>query len=161
MKQNFTLSIDDNLIQKNSSKVKPKSTESCSTLEIKSHYDYHLPQEMNAIVPLNHNSPYVTKESFQATSSPGMVFFHANILSLKRNLKEMLKLIEPMQHKPDIICLTDTKNPTPKQNANIRSYTFLHAKTDTNAGGVAVYVKSILKCIERKDLQFALTGCEN
>ena len=151
----------DNSIQKNSSKVKPKSTGSCSTLEIKSHYDYHLPQEMKTIVPLNHESPYVTKEGFQATSSPGMVFFHANIRSLKRNLKEILKLIEPMQHKPDIICLTDTKNPTPKQNTNIRSYTFLHAKTDTNAGGVAMYVKSILKCIERKDLQFALTGCEN
>ena len=139
----------------------PNSPEPCSTLKIKSHYDYHLPQEMNAIVPLNHESSYVTKESFQATSSPGMVFFHANILSLKENLKEILKLIEPMQHKPDIICLTDTKNPTPKQNTNIRSYTFLHAKTDTNAGGVAMYVKSILKCIERKDLQFALTGCEN
>ena len=159
--QSSSYTKDDHSIQKNLSKVKLNSLESCSTLEIKSHYDYHLPQEMNAIVPLNHKSSYVTKESFQATSSPGMVFFHANIRSLKRNLKEILKLIEPMQHKPDIICLTDTKNPTPKQNTNIRSYTFLHAKTDTNAGGVAIYVKSILKCIERKDLQFALTGCEN
>ena len=126
-----------------------------------SHYDYVLPTEMQAVVPLGHQSPYFTTEKFQSTLPTGMLFLHANIRSIKRNLKNVKCLIEPMQNSPDVICLTDTKNPAANVNTNINGYNYSHAKTHSGAGGVAIYIKIRFKFEIRQDIQFVMSGCEN
>ena len=126
-----------------------------------SHYDYVLPTQMQTVVPLGHQSPYFTTEKFQSTLPTGMLFLHANIRSIKRNLKNVKCLIEPMQNSPDVICLTDTKNPAANVNTNINGYSYSHAKTHSGAGGVAIYIKIRFKFEIRQDLQFIMSGCEN
>ena len=126
-----------------------------------SHYDYVLPIEMQTVVPLGHQSPYFTTEKFQSTLPTGMLFLHANIRSIRRNLKNVKSLIEPMQNSPHVICLTDTKNPTANVNTNINGYSYCHAKTHSGAGGVAIYIKIPFKFEIRQDLQFIMSGCEN
>ena len=149
------------LIPNLSAKKKTEPNELDQIPAHQSHYDYKLSTEMRTIVPPSHESPYFTTEEFQSTSPTGMLFLHANIRSLKKNLKNVKNLIEPMQNSPDVIGLTDTKNPASNVNTSINGYSCCHTKTQSEAGGVAIYVKDKFEFERRDDLGFEMSGCEN
>ena len=54
--------------------------------------------------------------------------------------------LKSLLFKPDVICLTETRvNDQPLANINLPNYSFVHIPSQSNAGGVAVYVSLNLK----------------
>ena len=156
-----TFSKQRHLIPTPSAKTKTELNELNLIPAHQSHYDYKLSTEMQTIVPPSHESPYFTTKEFQSTLPTGMLLLHANIRSLKKNSKNVKNLIEPMQNSPDVIGLTDTKNPAANVNTSINGYSCCHTKTQSGAEGVAIYVKDRYEFERRDDLGLKMSGCEN
>ena len=123
-----------------------------------------LPLHAEQLVPKNYKCSYISDTQYQnlKVKSGLMVFLHVNIRSLRRNFKDLKNLVLSCKHLPDIICVSEAKNPKVEEGVALPSYSFRQAKSKAVSGGVALYVnEEKLSCIERKDLAFDIADCEN
>ena len=85
---------------------------------------------------------------------------HINIRSLVKNFDSLHQMIIKLPVKPDLIAITETKL---NKNSNInfiqlKNYTFIHNDSNTNAGGVGIYINNSFNFQIRPDLE--LKHCE-
>ena len=98
---------------------------------------------------------------------------HVNIRSLKKNLDKFENMLDHLDRKPDIICITETKlNENVASDLddivlhdsnviNITGYKFYHTLSTTNAGGAGLYVSNMCSYKVRNDLNICIDGeCE-
>lgn len=144
-------------------------------------YRYSLPnsteEDESKIMPLHtkrvicsevFQNNYFSKEEFQnfEAAHDDLLFLHVNIRGIRTNFKKLKQFIKPLGdiHFPDVICVSETKNPNNIKRFALSSY-FSPAKSTTrkNSGGsVAVYVKKTLFnaiLLEGDCLDFP--GCES
>jgi len=88
--------------------------------------------------------------------------FHCNIRSLSKNLHILEETLCSLDHKPDIMGITETKlNENSISNVNLEYYNFFHTDSTTNAGGAALYIADNLKASPRADIQFSINSVES
>ena len=79
-------------------------------------------------------------------SDDALIPLHVNIRSLQKNFDPLCELITLLNFTPQIICITETRiKDQPLINVAIPNYSFVHANSTSNAGGVAVYFHCSLK----------------
>ena len=80
-----------------------------------------------------------------------LFIIHINIRSLNKNIDDLLEFLTEIGTHPNIICLTETQlKQSSLVNNKIPGYKFCHVDSDTNAGGVGIYID--------EEMEFA---CEN
>ena len=80
------------------------------------------------------------------------MLLHVNVRLLHKNYELLYELIKALQILPHVICITETRIKNQSlSNLDISNYSFVHANTTTNAGGVAMYISD----------NFKLKVCEN
>ena len=78
--------------------------------------------------------------------SNSLILVHLNIRSLYKHFDSLCLFLQSLPFKPDVICLTETSvKDQPLANINLPNYSFVHTPSQSNAGGVAVYVSLNLK----------------
>ena len=93
-------------------------------------------------------------------SDDALILLHVNIRSLQKNFDPLCELITLLNFTPQIICITETRiKDQPLINVAIPNYSFVHANSTSNAGGVAVYLHCSLKYILYHQ-QFCLSNSE-
>ena len=97
----------------------------------------------NNIKPCDYYDLNFQFDTFSDCKNERTFILRANIRSLHKNFDSLIDFCESLSPKPYIICLTETKvKDIPYANINIPNYTFYHAPTPTNAGGVAMFISS-------------------
>jgi len=91
---------------------------------------------------------------------------HINIRSLAKNLPLSEAFICQLNHSPDIIAISETtlRSTTPANfgyNVNIYGYNFVHANTETNAGGFGFYIKEGVDFNILPNFGIYSSDCEN
>ena len=79
-----------------------------------------------------------------AVNHKDFLIIHINMRSLLKNFEKLEEMINDLHVSPDIIAISETKlkNNVPF-NSFLTAYDFMHQNSKTNAGGVALFVKSI------------------
>ena len=86
---------------------------------------------------------------------------HLNIRSLQKNYDNMCEFLSNFYTKPHIISLSETKiKGKPLTNISLPGYSFLHNYSQTNAGGVGVYIHESL-IYDELDCIINFAGCED
>ena len=87
-------------------------------------------------------------------NSHAFSIFHLNIRSLSAHLEELLLLLNALKIKFDVIGISETKEQSGGflKNVDLHGYTIHSQHSNSEAGGVALYVKSNLDYIIREDL---------
>ena len=112
----------------------------------------------------NNNKNLVSEQQFQTLNvRPGsLLLLHLNAESLRsKKLKKLQELVSFCRYSPDVICVSDTRDPKFASDFTLPSYSFRQAIPKFVSGGVAIYVKQSLFCKERNDLAFQISDCEN
>ena len=108
----------------------------------------------NDLSPIN--CKYVDIENFKyKKSQDNFSLFHLNIASLTLHKQELETLLSMLNYKFDIIGITETKimkNKVPIVDININEYKKFDTSTESEKGGVILYVNNDLVSNERKDL---------
>jgi len=107
-----------------------------------------------------------TSNIFQSCCKNALSIVHINIRSLAKNLPLLEAFIYQLNHSPDIIAISETKlrSTTPANfgyNVNIYGYNFVHADTETNAGGVGFYIKEGVDFNILPNFGIDSSDCEN
>ena len=85
--------------------------------------------------------------------SKSFSFFHTNIISLSKHFDELSSLFSNLNHCFDIIGISETKlSPDPISNLALSNYSFLHTPSDSNAGGVGLFISNNVVYKPRNDL---------
>ena len=85
--------------------------------------------------------------------SKSFSFFHTNIASLSKHFDELSSLFTNLNHSFDIIGISETKlSHNPVLNLNLSGYSFVHTPSDSNAGGVGLYISNSVVYKPRNDL---------
>ena len=78
---------------------------------------------------------------------------HMNVRYLIKNKNKIESLVWNMPIPPDIIAITETKlNSSIAHLVDITNYYFIHLETKSNAGGVVMYIKKELACLQRPEI---------
>ena len=78
---------------------------------------------------------------------------HCNIRSLQKNQTLLSDLIKILSSRPDIIGISETKlNENSVHNIDLLGYNFYQTDSNTNAGGVGMYVSKDLLAIPQLDI---------
>ena len=113
------------------------------------------------IKELNENTPiecnYYSKEEFNATfeNNKGLSFFHLNIASLAKHIDNLRCLLNELKSNFKVLAITETRITSTTfnlHNFEIPGYSFISNKTDSSAGGTALYISSSLNFNVRNDL---------
>ena len=77
---------------------------------------------------------------FKTKTVNALMLLYVNVRFLHKNYELLYEIIEALQILPPVICITETciKN-QPLSNLDLPNYSFVHVKTTTNAGEVAMY----------------------
>ena len=90
-------------------------------------------------------SKYYTIADFSSAKFDNKKFkiFHLNIASLQKHIHELRTLLSCSKHNFDVICISETKlhEELPIVNVEIDGYEFIHNPTQTQCGGVGMYIK--------------------
>ena len=90
-----------------------------------------------------------------------MLLLPVNVRSLHKNFKSFYKFIDSLNQPPQIICLSETRiKHEPLINIQLNNYSFIHANSKTNAGGVAMYIHDTVK-FEVSPKQYELANTES
>ena len=75
-----------------------------------------------------------------------LLLMHFNTRSLQKHIDKLTHYILHLQKLPDIIAITETKfkNYELQTNININGCNFIHSDSDSQAGGVGLYIKIII-----------------
>ena len=86
---------------------------------------------------------------------------HVNIRSLHKNFDLLYQFIHSLQFIPQIICITETRiKYQPQINVSIPNYDFAHVNSNSNAGGVAMYIhKNIIYQVIENPIQMCDSKC--
>ena len=80
----------------------------------------------------------------------------------QQNCEKIEELINKQKILPDVISIPETKlNSKNTTNINISNYNFLHWDSPTNAVGVGMYIKDILKYKIRNNFNLNFDQCED
>ena len=86
---------------------------------------------------------------------------HLNIASLQKHFDELHELLSLIPHKPDILCITETRiADVPLINISIPGYKFFHRNSATVIGGVGIYINDSLKFEIHDDFNLDIAGVE-
>ena len=88
-----------------------------------------------------------------------LILVHLNIRSLHKNFDDLREFVSLLPFKPDVICLSESRNNQPLKNIQLQGYNFLNAKHGKKAGGVAVYLSMKFNFTQLKSFQ--LYGTES
>ena len=88
---------------------------------------------------------------------------HFNIRSLQKNIDKLTHYILQLQKLPDIIAITETilKKDELQTNIGINGYNFIHSDSDSQAGGVGLYIKNSITYKVIDELYLNLNFAEN
>ena len=126
-----------------------------------------LPKYIRQLVPYFQQtipgSNYYVEDEFNSYTNkikPKFSVFHLNIRSLNCHRKELIAYLHVLNLKFDCICLSEVWS------TNWNSYqlilkdyiSFFAEPTDSNVGGVVMFVKNIYKILERKDLKIPFSS---
>jgi len=85
-----------------------------------------------------------TKFNFNKPDS--LILVHINIRSLTKNFDELNDLLQCLPFTQDVICLSESRLKTqPQINIDLERYKFLNNSPESNAGGVAMYIRNCIK----------------
>ena len=130
-------------------------------------YNSILPKYIRQLVPYFQQtipgSNYYVEDEFNSYTNkikPKFSVFHLNIRSLNCHHKELIAYLHVLNLKFDCICLSEVWS------TNLNSYqsilkdyiSFFAEPTDSNVGGVVMFVKNIYKILERKDLKIPFSS---
>ena len=102
-----------------------------------------------------------TGKQFQKASVKGFSIFSCNIRSLPKNLCLLNDILLTFEDLPTVITMSETRlRDNHVCNISITGYEFISKASDTNAGGVGMYVKDNVNFIRRSDLEISLNGVE-
>ena len=89
------------------------------------------------------NDQYLSVKNFTSKFSNNNDFFilHINIRSLNKNTEKLEELLNHLDTMPDIIALYETKLNNQFCN-HLLGYQFVQANSNTNAGGVGMFIKN-------------------
>ena len=100
------------------------------------------------------NIPSKVKQNF--------TILHVNIKSIKSNIDGLEELLCYFQNSPDIIAISETKlKVTDNCKTVLERYNFIHEGTDTNAGGVGIFIKDSITYTVCNNLKMDIPGCED
>ena len=110
-------------------------------------------------IEINMNCKYYGTEDFiqsKFKEEKHFSVFHLNIHSIERHIEELRVVLQMLNHKFDLICISESKiqsGNTPKVNLNIDGYqTPVGTPTEAKKGGVLIYVKEGINYKPRPDL---------
>ena len=90
-----------------------------------------------------------------------LLLLHVNVRSLHKNFDLFYEFIDSLNQPPHIICLSETRiKHEPLINIELNNYSFIHANSKTNAGGVAMYIHDSVK-FEVSPEQYELANAES
>ena len=70
-----------------------------------------------------------------------LLLLHINVRSLSKNFDLLHEFLTSLNSIPQVICISESRIKNhPLVNIDLPNYSFLHVDSDTNAGGVAMYV---------------------
>ena len=89
-------------------------------------------------------------------------YFHFNVRSLGKNKHKLNDFFQMTEVNPTVTAISETKlKPNFIVNINIPGFKFVHNPSQTNAGGVGLFINSKLSYQPRNDLIFQNVGCES
>ena len=88
---------------------------------------------------------------------------HFNVRSIIKNKRKIEELLYDLNKSPDIIAISETKlnDDSNLGQANIQGYHLLNVNSNSNAGGVALYVSQKSYYIRKPELSFVSPDSEN
>ena len=102
------------------------------------------------------------KNSLTLSEKQSLSVIHFNVRSLVKNTHLLEELLIDLDQCPSILAISETKlNDDKVSQAMISNYNFFFSNSNTNAGGVGLYVKSDLITTRRQDLEFDSNNSEN
>ena len=89
--------------------------------------------------------------------------FHANVISLTKNLHLVEDIFNDCHNFPSIIAITETglKRHIKKSTVSLKGYDFERKDSNTDKGGVGLYIENELDYTVRKDLGLKVYSCED
>jgi len=84
---------------------------------------------------------------------------HTNIRSLTKNSEKLEELLSDIKMMPEIIAISETKLKT-KFNSFIDGYEFIQNDSPTNAGGVGMFIRSLINFEKTTEYKLQVNGCE-
>ena len=122
--------------------------------------NFTLPNYINQIIPSSSNfqTKYLTEDDFNAsvsTLNTKFSVFYLNIRSLNSHHGKLLAYLQTLNHKFDYVCLSEICNYNLDflQNLLPDYAPYFDKVTNSNIGGVAIFVKNTYLVSERKDLK--------
>ena len=139
---------------------KPSVVDSLPSFEITSHLT-NLPNlqdyDIDEHLPSNIDSSYhaIQELSTSETSPTDLSFLHMNIQSLSCHFDELLSLLTNLKIGFDVVAVSETWDSFERpitMNVTLPGYTFLSSKSQSQNGGLGLYIKSSLDPVPRPDL---------
>ena len=92
--------------------------------------------------------------------SPAFTAFHGNLISLNKNIHLVEELFHGCDEVPDIIGISETKLNDNADHTILPGYKFEGMCSETDAGGVGVYINNVYSYDVRDDLCINVDKCE-
>ena len=90
-----------------------------------------------------------------------LTIYHSNVCSLRKNLDKLFDTFLEGTKLPDVIGVTETRLDEHLTEIDIDEYDFEPCFSNTQAGGVGIYVANYLDHSVRRDLSMGLEHCED
>lgn len=90
-----------------------------------------------------------------------LTLYHSNVCSLRKNLDKLFETFQDGLKLPDLIGVTETRLDEHLTGIDIDNYDFEPCFSNTQAGGVGIYVTNYLEYAVRRDLSLNLPHCED
>ena len=106
----------------------------------------------------------ITNAKILSSTANGITFLHLNLRSIndQENFDKFYKFQTFLPSLSGIVCVLETRlKSDPLINISVPNYSFEHADSMTNAGGVGSYVSSKLRFEVDPTLEIKINGCEN
>ena len=101
------------------------------------------------------NCKYIDIDSFKFENNNDFSLFHLNIASLSKHKEELETILTMLNFKFDVIGISETKikkNSAPIYDVSLKGYNFYSTPTESDKGGVSLFIADNHKCKPRKDL---------
>ena len=93
--------------------------------------------------------------TFKFENNNDFSLFHLNIASLSKHKEELETTLTMLNFKFDVIGISETKikkNSAPIYDVSLKGYNFYSTPTESERGGVSLFIADNHKCKPRKDL---------
>ena len=105
----------------------------------------------------------ITNAKIFSSTANEITFLHVNRRSInnQENFDKFYEFLTFLPSLPDIVCVSETRlKGDPLINICLPNYSFVHADSLTNAGGVGIYVSSKFQFEVDPTLEIKINGCE-